>query len=44
VKIGDFIALIFDNSPQLVGHAAVWIHVQQDRPCVSDQAIRPTWL
>src|SRR5271166_4013307 len=41
MNIGNLIALAFDQSAQRFSHAVIGVHIQQDRPGVTDQAIGP---
>src|ERR1700738_3981725 len=42
MEIGELVTLGLNFLTQLVGHAFVGIHVEQDRAGVPDQAVRPT--
>ena len=39
MKVGDFVAVTLDRLAKVVRHGTVRIYVQQDSPCVADQAI-----
>jgi hypothetical protein len=41
MEIANLIPIAFNRLPQIIRHAPIGIHVEQDRPCIPDQAIRP---
>ena len=42
VEIGELVAITLNGLSQFARHAPIGVHVEQDRPGVADQAIRPT--
>src|ERR1700693_6111086 len=42
MKVGDFVAIPLDRLPKVIRHGTTRVHVQQNSPCVTDQAKRPT--
>src|SRR5258708_26885066 len=42
MEIGELVSVTLKSGAQLVCHAFVGIHIEQDRAGVADQAVRPT--